>query len=120
MVEQSHRIVCFECIPEIQKLFNVDEEDFDSKLAKYNVTKLSPYILIDEIGLDKILPGDMEGRPMVSLGKVDHDHTHLRDIDQLALSQCHDPSSSLSDGSPRKGIKYAAKIQKQSKKKRRK
>ena len=122
LVEQSHRIVCFECIPEIQKLFNVGEEDFDSKIAKYNIKILSPYILIDEIGLDKILPGDMEGRPMVSLGKVDHDHTHLRGIDQLALSQCHDPSSSSSDGirSLKKGMKYAAKIQKQSKKRKKK
>ena len=67
LVEQSHRIVCFECIPEIRKLFNVGEEDFDSEIAKYNIKILSPYILIDEIGLDKILPGDMEGRPMVSL-----------------------------------------------------
>ena len=71
LVEESHRIVCFESIPDLQKLFSVIMKKFDGTMQKYNVRELTPQILIQSIGLDNILPKAMQSRPLISLYEDD-------------------------------------------------
>ena len=102
LVEESHRIVCFESIPDVQKLFSVIMKKFDGTMQKYNVRELTPQILIQSIGLGNILPKAMQSRPLISLYEddvVEVGHGNIRMIDQVALMQRHDLARIMPDNS---------------------
>merc|ERR1711988_825531 len=67
LAKESHRIICFESIPEIQRLLEVTLKMFDGSSSKYNVQQLTPQNLIHDIGLENILPKELKGYPIVAI-----------------------------------------------------